>query len=177
MMRGSLGLAAAAVLAGIALCGCGTNYSWRPAVPCGMRTVAVPTFRNESDLQEIGAVAARQVLREFQREGTFKVVMQGDAALEIQGVVVSVSPGLVSYSRRTAQRLASYEATACATVTFVDKRRGKVLVDNRPYTAIATYMAGQDSTTALRDVSGRLMDDLARQVVDDALNLDFGKEE
>jgi len=174
-MRG-LGLVAAALSAAV-LVGCGTDYTWRSRVPAGMRTVAVPTFRNESDLQEIGAVASRQVLREFQREGTFKIAMQGDAALEIQGVVVSVAGGATSYGRRSALRLASNEATARATVTFVDKRRGKVLVNNRPYTATASYVAGQDSTTALRDVSGRLMDDLARQVVDDALNLDFGREE
>ena len=165
-MKG-LGIAVCAALAGVVLGGCGANYTWRPGVPQGMRTVAVPTFRNESELQEVGAVASRQVLREFQREGTFKIAMQGDAALEVQGTVVSVSGGAVSYSRRFATRLASCEATANATVTFVDKRRGRVLVNNRPYTAVATYVSGQDSTTALRDVSGRLMDDLARQIVDD----------
>ena len=46
------------------VCGCAA-YSWRSGVPAEMRTVSVSTFRNESDLTELGAVAARQVLREF----------------------------------------------------------------------------------------------------------------
>ena len=62
--------------------GCGTSYSWRPAVPEDMRTVSVPSFRNESDVQELGAVVTRQVLREFQREGYVHIgIMQGDDVL------------------------------------------------------------------------------------------------
>lgn len=153
------------------LCGCGANYRWRPAVPTAMRTVSVPTFRNESDLQEIGAVAARQVLREFQREGTFKIRPTGDAALEIQGQIDSVTSAAVSYDRRSGLRRAGSAFTVSARVTVVDKRRGKVLIDGRPYSAQTTFTSGQDLTTGRRDASGRAMEDLARQVVDDVLNL------
>ena len=52
-----------------------------------MRTVSVPTFRNETDVLELGAVATRQTLREFQREGTFRIASQDDAALEVQAVL------------------------------------------------------------------------------------------
>lgn len=154
-----------------ALCGCGANYRWRPSVPSEMRTVSVPTFRNESDLQEVGAVAARQLLREFQREGTFKVRPAGEAALEVQGQVDSVSSSAVSYDRRSGLRRSGSVFTVSARVTVVDKRRGKVLVDGRPYTAQTTFTSGQDLTTGRRDASGRAMEDLARQVVDDVLNL------
>ena len=59
-----------AVLAAFALAGC-ASYRWTSSVPADMRTVSVPTFRNESDLVEFGAVTTRQVLREFQRKGTY----------------------------------------------------------------------------------------------------------
>ena len=72
------------LMSGLALCGCGTDYAWRSSVPEGMRTVSVPTFRNESNLQEAGAIATRQVLREFQREGTFAIRPADDAALQIR---------------------------------------------------------------------------------------------
>ena len=45
-------------------CGCGTDYGWRSTVPDDRRTVYVPTFRNESTVMELGAIAARQVARE-----------------------------------------------------------------------------------------------------------------
>ena len=155
----------------LAFGGCGTCYSWRSAVPEDARTVAVPTFRNESNVSEAGALASRQILREFQREGTFKVRTVGEAAIEIQGVVKSVKPALSAYNRRQGGRIVAYDVSATAEVSVIDKRSRKVLVDNRRYVANATFTAGQDRTTAVRDASGRLMDDLARQVVDDILNL------
>ena len=162
------------ILASGVLClvlGCGTSYSWRSSVPEDMRTVAVPTFRNESDVVELGAIASRQILREFQREGTFKVQMTGDAALEIQGVIKSAKPASAGYDRRSGLRMASYDFIATAEVSVIDKRKGKVLIDNRRYRAQTGFTAGQDRATAMRDASGRLADDLSRQVVDDVLNL------
>lgn len=157
------------------VCGCGANYRWRPSVPDAMRTVSVPTFRNDSELQEIGAIAARQVLREFQREGTFRIRPTGEAALEVQGTVTSIGGGSALYDRRSRTRISGLELAGHFSVSVIDKRRGKVLVENRPYVARAAYAAGQDQTTAQRDAAGRLADDLARQVVTDVLNLKWDK--
>ena len=154
-----------------AMCGCATDYSWRSSVPEDARTVTVPTFRNESNVSEIGALASRQLLREFQREGTFRIRTSGNAAIEVQGVIKSVAPALAAYNRRAGGRVAAYDLSAIAEISVIDKRRGKVLVDNRRYVARTTFTAGQDRTTAVRDASGRLMDDLAQQVVGDILNL------
>ena len=159
------------VLCALCLVGCATDYSWRSSVPADARTVTVPTFRNESEVSEVGALASRQLLREFQREGTFKVRMSGEAAIEVQGVIKSVTPAMSAYNRRAGGRVAAYDLNAIAEISVIDKRTRKVLVDNRKYVANATFTAGQDRTTAIRDASGRLMDDLARQVVDDILNL------
>ena len=38
----------------LALAGCRTSYSWTSDVPKNLRTVSVPTFRNESDITELG---------------------------------------------------------------------------------------------------------------------------
>ena len=152
--------------------GCGTTYSWRPTAPDDMRTVSVSSFRNESDVQELGAKITGQVLREFQREGTF-TIRSGDAALEVQGVVKEAKSSASAYDRRSGLRIASYEMSATVIVSVIDKKAGRVLVDNRPYKATATFAAGQDLGTAQRDASGRLADDLARQVVDDVTGLDW----
>ena len=107
-------------------CGCGTSYSWRSSVPEEMRTVSVPTFRNESAVSELGAVATRQILREFQREGTFRIRRAGDAALEVQGVVKSASFSTLAYDRKIYGRLAASEFRAEAEVSvphFVRRQR------------------------------------------------------
>ena len=159
------------VAACLALGGCGTSYSWRSSVPENLRTVSVPTFRNESDVMELGAIATRQVLREFQREGTFKVRSSDEAAIEVQGVIKSAKTDINAYDRRSGMRTSAYKAQTVAEVSVIDHRSGKVRVNNRKYVAQADFTAGQDLTTAQRDASGRLAEDLARQVVDDVLNL------
>ncbi len=144
-------------------------------MPGMMRTVSVPTFRNESDVAELGVVATRQILREIQREGTFGVRNAGEAALEIQGVIKRASVGLKGYDRRMNMQMASRKLTVKAEVSVIDKRTRKVLVDNRAYAAETFFTSGQDLTTAERDASGRVAEDLARQVVDDLLTMNFGE--
>jgi len=155
----------------LAACGCGTDYAWRSSVPAEVRTVAVPTFRNESDVAEIGAVASRQLLREIQREGTFKIASVDDAALEVQGVIKSAALGSTSYNRRGSTRAMAADFIAVAEISVIDRRAHKVLVNNRLYQASVSTTVMQDSSSAMRDASGRLMDELSRQVVDDLLNL------
>lgn len=151
--------------------GCASEYSWTSKVPKDMRTVSVPVFRNESEVTELGSVTARQLLREFQREGTFKIAEVGGSAVEIQGVIKSANAGTSGYNRGTGMRFSNFDFTAVAEISVVDKKRGKVLVDNRRYEARTTFIGSDDYLTSRRDASGRLAEDLARQVVDDVLSL------
>jgi hypothetical protein len=164
-------ISAVAAAAAIALAGCKSGYTWTQPVPEAKRTVSVPTFRNESDVTEFGSIAARQVLREFQREGTFRLKTNGDAAVEVQGIVKSVKTSVSGYDRRAGMRISSHTATAEAIVSVIDKTSGEVLLDNRRFVGKASFAAREDFMTALRDASGALADDLARQVVDAVLNL------
>ena len=159
-------------LAALALClaGCGANYTWRSSVPDRCRSVTVSTFRNESSLSELGAVATRQIARELQREGTFRLRSAKDAALEIQGVVKSISSTGKGYSRLVGEMMSVRDLQAVVEVSVVDRQERKVLVNARQYVAQAKMTVLSDETTGLRDTSGRLMEDLARQVVDDLLN-------
>lgn len=172
MMRGAWML-----LAVLSLAGCGTTYSWRSQVPARMRTVAVPTFRNESDVTELGAVVARELAREFQREGTFALRRTGESAVEIQGVIEKAASGARAYRRDMGLRNNEFTFSLRAKVSVIDKLHSKVLVDNRVYSAETTFAANHDTLTGERNASGRLAEELARQIVDDVTELDFTEEE
>lgn len=159
-----------AVLALLAA-GCQTSYSWRSSVPEELRTVSVSVFRNGSDVTELGAVVTRQVLREFQREGTFRIAAAGEGALEIVGELAKANSAVTAYERRTGARTREHRFTATAVVSVLDRRNGKVLVNDRKYTATTTFLVNDDILTGERDASGRLAEDLARQIVDDVLML------
>lgn len=148
------------------LAGC-ANYRWTSQAPSDMRTVTVPTFRNESEIVELGAVATRQLLREFQREGTFRIAHAGDAAVEVQGVVKSASVDGRYFKREASMRNIGQRFVVSAEISVVDRRSGKVVIDNRRYDAETNVLLDNDVTTAMRDASGRAAEDLARQVVDD----------
>lgn len=148
--------------------GC-ASYSWRPSVPADKRTVVVQSFINESDVTELGDVVARQVLREFQREGTYRIASVADCAVEVQGVVKNSRQHLVAYERKTGLRNREHSLSVVAEVSFINKRTGQVIVNDRRYRAHTTFLAGDDILTARRDASGRIAEDLARQIVDDAL--------
>jgi len=156
-------------LAMLALAGC-ANYRWTSPVPAEMRTISVPTFRNETDIVELGAVATRQVLREFQREGTFKLASADDAAVEVQGVLKTASASLIHFKRAVSMRAYEQRLVVSADVSVIDRRSGKVVVDNRRYVAETTYFSDTDIATARRDASSRAAEDLARQVVDDVVS-------
>ena len=172
-MTGNVVRAAVMALVAGLVAGCGTSYSWRSGVPEGKRTVTVPTFANETDVSELGAVATRQLLREIQREGTFRIAPEGEAALEVQGVVKRLSMGVTAYDRRSGMRYAGFTLKAEVEISVVDRARRAVVVDAKRYVASTVVTSSQDLMTSQRDASGRLMDDLAQQVVDDLLEMKF----
>ena len=157
--------------------GC-SSYTWTSPVPRDMRTVSVPTFRNETDVVELGAIAARQTLREFQREGTFRIASADDAAIEVQAVLKTANAGMLNYKRGQSMRAHEFRYSLVADVSLVDRRNGKVLVDNRQYRAETTFFSDTDIVTTRRDAAGRLAEDLARQIVDDVVGYKWknGKE-
>lgn len=151
--------------------GCASSYSWKSPVPQDMRSVSVPVFVNQSNIQELGAVAARQVLREFQREGTFKLVRNDDSVIEIQGIILKTNNDRLAYSRRNGQRFSGYDFCVTARVSVIDHKNGRVLIDNKSYTGRAAMTASDDLMNAARNASAAAADDLARQIVDDVINL------
>ncbi len=152
----------------VALAGC-ASYTWRSSVPEEMRTVAVPEFKNSSNVTGLGSKVTTQVLREFQREGTMKLSSLDDCALEVRGEIEKGQSEMVAYDRQAGSRTREHRFTATAIVSVVDRKAGKTLIDRRKYTASTSFLANDDVLTGERDASGRLAEDFARQIVDDVL--------
>lgn len=156
----------------IVLSGC-ANYTWKPSVPQENRSVFVAVFKNKSDVTGVGNSITRQLAREFQREGTYKLSVMDFSALEIQGTVDKVSSSLVALNREVGMSHREYRMKGVAKVSFIDKKSGRVLVDNRIYEAYTTFLNSGDMITSKKDASERLAEDFARQIVDDALTLNW----
>lgn len=167
MIHAKTALPFAAALALFAGC---LGYSWTSSVPKSMRTVSVPAFENRTTYAEFGATATKQVLREFEREGTFKIRRTGDSALELQGVVSRVTLNGIDYDRGYDRRASEYRMRVTVECSLIDKVANKVLFDNRKFVGETTFLSQRDVLTGQRNASDRLATDLARQIVDGVLS-------
>ncbi len=161
----SVALFAFALLSGCA------GYTWGTSVPKEYRKVSVPVFENLTIVSEIGPIVTQYTLREFQREGSFKIVRPEDAAIEVQGTLRSMSRDGVSYDRGRGMRVSEYRYVVFADVVFVDKRNGKVLLERKGIKGETTFLTNDDLLTGQRNASFRVADDIARQIVNEALAL------
>lgn len=153
--------------------GC-ASYRWSNAVPADKRAVFVSAVRNESDVLELGSEVGRQIAREFQREGTYKLSRADECALEIQSSVKALPvTQLINTDRDSNNHRRSWNFKVVATVSFIDKSSGKVLIDNRKYEGYTSLYGDHDLLTAKRNASGRIAEDIARQIVDDASVLNW----
>ena len=152
------------------LSGC-AGYTWGTSVPEEYRTVAVPVFENLTEVSEMGPTITQYTLREFQREGSFKVVRPDDAAIEVQGVIRKMTRLGIAYDRARGMRASEYRYEILADVTFVDKRKGKVLLDRKGLEGETTFLTQNDLLTGQKNAAARIAQDLARQIVNEALAL------
>ena len=166
MNRAKTAFPLAAALALFAGC---LGYKWTSDVPQTMRTVAVPAFENRTTYAEFGATATKHVLREFQREGTFKIRRTGDSALELQGSVVNVDLDGINYDRGYDRRASEYRIRVTVECSLIDKVSNKVLFDNRKFVGESTFLSQRDVLTGQRNASDRVAVDIARQIVDAVL--------
>jgi len=152
----------------LAAAGCST-YKFSSAVPEELRTIAVPVFENASGYPEIDAVVTQYVLREFQREGTFKIRSLDNASLKLLGKLVKTETQSINYDRNYGSRTSEYRYTLVAEITLVERGTGKLLIDAMPVKANTTFLTHGDMLTGMQDAYPRIAKELARAITDAVL--------
>ena len=152
----------------LAVSGCST-YRFGSSVPEELRSVAVPVFENASGYPEIDAVVTQYVLREFQREGTFKIRTVDNASLKLLGKLVKSELQAVSYDRNFDSQASEYRYSLVAEITLVERGTGKLLIDALPVKANTTFLTHDDMLTGMQDAYPRIAKELSRAIVDAVL--------
>jgi len=167
-MRTKPCLALAFATALLAAAGCAT-YHFRSNVPEELRTIAVPVFENNSGYPEIDAVVTQYVLREFQREGTFKIKNIDGASLKLRGTLVKTELLPLNYDRNYGSRTSEYRYSLVAEITLVESSTGKLIIDAMPIKANTTFLTHGDMLTGMQDAYPRIAKELSRSIVDAVL--------
>lgn len=166
------GLFAAVLAATLGVAGC-ASYRWTSGVPENLRTISVSTFENRSSYDEIDALATQYVLREFQREGTFKIAEKDEGALKLIGTILSANTSTLAPDRNYDYRTSDYQLTLVGELTLVDTATGKVLMDRRKVSATTSLLARNDMLTSLEDSFPRVAREFGRKAVDAVLAADW----
>jgi len=167
-MLSRISLATLAFTALMLLSSC-ASYRFSSNVPAELRTIAVPVFENESDFPELDAIVTQYTLREFQREGTFKIKSTKDAAYKLFGSITRANQKSLNYNRNMNSRTSEYQHTVITKITLIETSTGKMLINDMPIKASTTFLTQGDMLTGMQNAYPRIAKELSQSIVDTVL--------
>ncbi len=161
----------AALTLSIASCGYHTaGHSVQ--LPENVKTIAVPSFKNETNTYHIEQILTASVVREFTTRTHYHLLNNASdtADATLRGTVLSTSASPLTYNTTTGQA-ASVLVVVSMRVSLTD-REGKVLYQNPSYLFREQYEVSQDLNSFFEEDSPafrRLSEDFARTLVSNIL--------
>jgi len=153
--------------------GCGYHTAGHSSqLPEAVKTIAVPTFKNETSTYRIEQMLTSSVVHEFTSRTHYRIQSDAtdDADATLRGTVLSTSASPLAYDTSTG-RAASVLIVVSIKVTLSD-RQGKVLYQNPAYLFREQYEVSQDLASFFEEDSPafrRLSQDFARTLVSNIL--------
>jgi outer membrane lipopolysaccharide assembly protein LptE/RlpB len=141
-------------------------------LPENVKTIAVPSFKNETNTYHIEQMLTASVVREFTTRTHYHLLNNASDAADatLRGTVLSTSASPLTYNTATGQA-ASVLIVVSMRVALTD-RQGKVLYQNPSYLFREQYEVSQDLNSFFEEDSPafrRLSQDFARTLVSNIL--------
>jgi outer membrane lipopolysaccharide assembly protein LptE/RlpB len=141
-------------------------------LPENVKTIAIPSFKNETPTYRIDQMLTSSVVREFTTRTHYRVLNDPSEAADatLLGTVLSTSASPLAYDTATG-RAASVLVVVSMKVSLSD-RNGKVLYQNPAYLFREQYEVSQDLASFFEEDSPafrRLSQDFARTLVSNIL--------
>ncbi len=136
----------------LGLSGCGYHALGAAAhLPPDVKTLAVPVFATNTDINGTETAMTSAVIREFTARTDFQIVpaKDTDADAVLDGTILQEQVTPLTYNSST-QQSSSYLITVVASVTLKE-RDGKVLYQNNKYVYREQYQASSDLPTFLQE--------------------------
>jgi len=152
---------------------CGYHVGGRgDLLPPDVKTVAVPTFKNESTTFKIEQQVSSAVTREFLERTHFQVTPNPEGAdAVLKGTIKDVRAGVLTFDLSTG-RATSLQIQVTADVKLEDVHSHKVLFANSKYIFREEYQVSESTTQLFEEdkpALARLSRDLAHTLVTDIL--------
>jgi len=120
----------AALLAVLVLAACGYHLAGTgTAVPEGARTIRIERFTNRTRETGLDVHLHRAVEDEFRRQGTLRVVTEGDADLVLSGTIRRFTSVPVAFS--ATDEAVQYQGIMQVSLRLTERESGHVLFENK----------------------------------------------
>ena len=141
-------------------------------LPATVHTLAIPSFRNNTQSYHTQAVFTQAIIHEFTSRTSYRIVSGEDPAADatLRGTITTFQIIPLTYDTATGQT-SSYLVTITTRLELVD-RHGKVIWQNPSYLFRQQYEQTQDLASFIQEDSAatrRLAQEFARAAVADIL--------
>jgi hypothetical protein len=146
--------------------GC-AGYQLGPATPGYLRnvhTIAVPTFSNTTLVPRIEVLVTSTVIKQFQQDGTFRIVNPDVADATLKCEIVGVNRSPARSVRGNVLSTTEFNVTMTVKYTLMG-RDGKVLGSPGAVGGSTSFFRGSDVATDERQALPLAAEELARHLV------------
>lgn len=133
-------------MATMLLAGC-AGYKLGPVKPTYMKhvkTIAVPSFRNETLIPRVEVMMANSVIKQLQQDGTYQVADVKDADAILDCVIAGVDRQAARSLRGNVLATTEYNLQLKIVYTLTDRSTGKPLVQQRTVIGTTSFFVGGD---------------------------------
>ncbi len=152
----------AALLVSLSLSGC-AGYrigNVKPHYLEGVRTIAVPTFRNETYQPRLEVLLTNTVIKQLQQDGTFQITTEDKADAVLGGTIHAVRRTPARSVRGNVLATTEFNLTVGVRYTLVG-RNGQPIIPLTQVAGTTSFFVGSDVTTDQRQALPLAMEDLA----------------
>lgn len=152
------------VVAAVALClsGCAGYHigEVKPHYLADIKTIAVPTFHNQTFLPRIEVLLTNTVIKQLQQDGTFQISSMGKADATLKATVQNITRAPTRFLRGNVLATTEFNLNINVMWTLVD-RSGRVVAGPAVVTGTTSFFVGSDVTTDERQALPIATEDLA----------------
>lgn len=153
-------------LLALLLSGC-AGYHVGPATPAYLReihSIAVPMFRNATLIPRVEALVTGTVIKQFQQDGTFRIVTEDNADATLRGEIVAVGRSPARSLRGNVLATTEFNLALRLRYTLVG-RDGKTISGPSEAAGATSFFVGEDVTTDERQALPLAAEQLAIRLV------------
>lgn len=170
-LRSRAGLAVVAMFLTAA---CGYHTAGKASlIPTDVKTIAIPSFVNQTQTYRIETILTEAVVREFNTRTKYRIVSDpSDADAVLRGTVVSTQLAPVTYDSNTGR--ASSALVTVNMKVMLTAKDGHVLYQNSNYTFREQYQVSRELSSFFEEEGpavDRLSRDFARTLVSNVLEM------